>query len=146
MSSTTEAGAVPRAGAARIALGVLAAAAGAAVVNVLIAVLAVAAGASDGFNPLQPAAYVPLTVFGVLAGTAGWAAVRRWARRPAAVLRRLVPVVVAVSLVPDLALLGTDMQPHTTGLGVAALMLMHVATAAVTVPILARVLPPSTAR
>jgi hypothetical protein len=54
------------------------------------------------------------------------------------VLCRLVPAV-AVLLLPDLALLFTDLQPNTTGLGVAALM--HVATAAVAVPIFARALP-----
>jgi hypothetical protein len=115
-------------------------------VNALIAVLAVAAGASDAFPPLEPSAYAPLTVQGVLAGAVGWAAVRRWARRPAAVLRKLVPAVVAVSLLPDVALLFNDMQPSTGGLGVAALIVMHLATAAVAVPVLARVLPLPAAR
>ena len=119
----------------------VAAALTAVVVNVVIAVLALAAGASEDFEPLQPAAYVFFTVVGVLAGAAGWAAVRRWARHPAAILRWLVPVVVAVSLLPDLALLVTDMQPNATGIGVAALMLMHAATATVAVPIFTRALP-----
>jgi hypothetical protein len=141
MSSAAETNPLPRAGAGRIAIGVVAAALVAAAVNAVIALLATAAGASEDFAPLQPSAYVFLTAVGVLAGAAGWAAVRRWARRPAAVLRRLVPAVVAVSLLPDLALLFTDLQPNTTGLGVAALMLMHVATAAVAVPIFARALP-----
>ncbi|HEX6353057.1 DUF6069 family protein [Actinophytocola sp.] len=124
-----------------IAGGVAVAAVAAVAANALISLLAQAVGASDQFQPLQPSAYVFLTVVGVLAGAAGWAAVRRWSRRPAAVLRTLVPVVVAVSLLPDLALLFTDAQPNTSVLAVIALMLMHVATAAVAVPIFARVLP-----
>lgn len=125
----------------RIAGGVAVAAVAAVVVNTLISLLAGAAGASDEFRPLQPGPYVFLTVVGVLAGAAGWAAVRRWARRPGAVLRWLVPVVVAASLLPDLALLFTDTQPNTSGLAVAGLMAMHVATAVVAVPVFARVLP-----
>jgi hypothetical protein len=109
--------------------------------NTAIVLLGLAAGASSDFRPLHPSSYIFLTVAGVLAGAAGWAAVRRWSRRPATVLRRLVPAVVAVSLLPDVALLLTGAQPHTTGAGVAALMAMHVVTAAVAVPIFARTLP-----
>jgi hypothetical protein len=133
--------AVPRSSALRIAGGVAVALVAAIVVNTLISLAAQAAGASDQFQPLQPGAYMFLTVVGVLAGAAGWAAVRRWSRRPAAVLRLLVPIVVVVSLVPDVALLFTDSQPHTSGLAVVALMVMHVATAAVAVPVFAKVLP-----
>jgi hypothetical protein len=133
--------AVPGTSAARIAGGVAVAAVGAVVVNALVSLVAQAAGASEDFQPLRPGAYVFLTVVGVLAGAAGWAAVRRWSNRPAVVLRWLVPVVVVVSLVPDVALLFSDMQPNTSGLAVGALMLMHVATAAVAVPVFAKVLP-----
>lgn len=114
---------------------------GAVLVNTVIAILARAVGASDGFMPLQVSAYLPFTVIGVLAGLAGWAAVRRWSRRPARVLRRLVPTVVGLSLLPDVALLFTDAQPNTSGIAVAGLMVMHLATAAVAVPMLARALP-----
>jgi hypothetical protein len=131
----------PRTSAARIAGGVVAAVLAAVVVNTVISLLARAAGASDAFEPLQPSAYVFFTVVGVLAGAAGWAAVRRWSRRPAGVLRWLVPAVVGLSLVPDVALLYTDVQPNTSRLAVAALMTMHLATAAVAVPIFARALP-----
>lgn len=141
MSHSANVGTAPRTTGRRIAAGIVGAAVLATAANALIAVLTVAAGASDAFHPLEPSAYVPLTVQGVLAGAVGWAAVRRWSRRPAAVLRVLVPAVVAVSLVPDVALLFTDMQPNTGGLGVAALMVMHVATAVIAVPLFARALP-----
>ena len=147
MSSTAEADSARRPRAARVATFLVAAIVGAVLVNTVIAVLFRAAGASDDFMPLQPSAYVPFTVIGVLAGVAGWAAVRRWSRRPAAVLRWLVPTVVGVSLLPDVALLFTDTQPNTSGIAVAGLIVMHLATAAVAVPMLARALPlPDSAR
>lgn len=125
-----------------IAAGILAAAVGAVLVNTLIAVAAHALGAADDFPPLQFGAYAFLTVVGTLIAAAGWAAVRHWARRPAAVLRWLVPAVLVVSFVPDLALLATDGQPGTSGLAVGALILMHIALAAVAVPVFRAVLPP----
>jgi len=138
---SAEAGAAPRTSAGRVAGGVAVAAVGAVLVNTLISLLARAAGASEDFQPLRPGAYIFLTVVGVLAGAAGWAAVRRWSRRPAPVLRRLVPVVVVLSLLPDVALLFTDAQPNTSGPAVAGLMAMHLATAGVAVPVFRRVLP-----
>ncbi|MFD1545092.1 DUF6069 family protein [Nonomuraea guangzhouensis] len=146
MSHAAETGAAPSASAGRIAAGLAAAVLAAVVANAVIAVLALAAGASDGFLPLQASSYIALTVIGVLAGAAGWAAVRRWSRRPTAVLRLLVPAVVAVSLLPDIAMFFTAMQPNTTALGVIALMMMHVATAAVAVPLFAWALPLPTRR
>jgi len=144
MSSAFEADTTSRTSAGRVVGGMAAAVLAAVLANAAIALLSLAAGASDEFQPLQPASYIFLTVVGVLAGAAGWAGVRRWSRRPAAVLRRLVPAVVTVSLVPDVALLFSDAQPGTTGLGVAALIAMHLATAAVAVPIFARALPLTT--
>src|SRR5688572_23860798 len=99
MVSAASSDAPPRPTAPRIALGVTFAVVAAVAANTVIALLAVAAGASEEFRPLQPATYIGLTVFGVLAGAAGWAGVRRWSRRPGSVLRPLVPLVVAVSLV-----------------------------------------------
>jgi hypothetical protein len=138
---SAEVDAVPRTSAGRIAGGIGLAAVGAVAANTLISLLARAAGASGEFQPLRPSAYVFLTVVGVLAGAGGWAAVRRWSGRPATVLRWLVPVVVGLSLLPDIALLFTDAQPNTSGLGVAGLMAMHLATAAVAVALFRRVLP-----
>ncbi|MFF5140078.1 DUF6069 family protein [Streptomyces sp. NPDC013157] len=104
--------------------------------NALIAVLAGALGAPDDFNPLKPSSYVFLTVLGVLAGSAGWALVRRLSRDPELVLRRLVPSVVVLSFVPDLFEFG---EGKVTG--VVALLVMHVAVAAVAVPTYRRVMP-----
>jgi len=118
-----------------------AAAVGSGIANAAIALTARAAGASDDFQPLWPSAYLPLTVLGVLAGAIGWQIVRRRAKNPAAVLRWLAPAVVALSLIPDVAIGIANSDPGVSWGGVAALMLMHLATAAVAVPVYRRFMP-----
>ena len=123
--------------AGRTALGLLAAAVVAALGNALIALLVTTLAPGGVEKGLQFPEYATLTVAGVLLATAGWTLVRRFAGRPRAVLRVLVPVVLVLSLVPDLALLAGG----TSVANVVGLMLMHVVVAAVLVPVLARVLP-----
>jgi uncharacterized protein DUF6069 len=123
--------------AGRTALGLLAAAVVAVLGNALIALLVTTFAPGGVEKGLQLPEYATLTVAGVLLATAGWALVRRFARRPRAVLRVLVPVVLVLSLVPDLALLAGG----TSVANVVGLMLMHVVVAAALVPVLARVLP-----
>lgn len=123
-----------------VAAGLLAAAAVASLINAVVALTALAAGASEELPALHPPAYVPLTVIGTLLGAIGWAVVRRFAKQPERLLRWLVPVVVVVSFVPDLALLGSGI-PASGPLAVVALMVMHVVVAAVAVSIYRRVLP-----
>ncbi|MEU0846167.1 DUF6069 family protein [Streptomyces sp. NPDC005962] len=112
------------------------------IVNAVIAATALAAGASDNFQPLQPGAYISFTILGVLVGAAGWALIRRraGARR---LLKTLVPVVVVISFVPDLAMLVSDFKPHADATGVIALLLMHIAVAAISVFAYQRALPVS---
>ncbi|MCH1867791.1 DUF6069 family protein [Nocardioides sp. CFH 31398] len=126
--------------AGRVATGIAAAIAAAAVVTTAVALAAGALGASSEFAPLQAPGYVVAGAIGVVAGAVGWAVVRRRARDPRAVLRWLVPTVVAVSLVPDALLLVTG-EPGADALGVGALMVMHVLVAAVAVPALAWGMP-----
>lgn len=111
----------------------------ASVVNAVIAEIALALGASESFTPLQPAAYVFLTVVGVLLALGGWALVRRVSTHPVRVLRVLVPAVLLVSFVPDV--LTAPGMDGASGLAVAALVLMHVTTAAIAVLGFARALP-----
>jgi peptidoglycan/LPS O-acetylase OafA/YrhL len=108
--------------------------------NFVIAQIALAAGASDAFEPLTIAGFTPLTVFGVLAGAAGWAVFRRM-RNGAAILRVLVPAVVAVSLIPDVMVGVSASEPGADWTGAIALMFMHAMVAIATVPVLNRVLP-----
>ncbi len=128
-----------------LALAAAVAAVGSAIADAVIALVARGAGVSHGFDPLWPSSYLPLTFLGVLAGAIGWQIVRQRAGNPAALLRRLAPTVVILSFIPDIAVGITKSQPDTTWGGVAALMLMHVAVAAVAVPVYQRLMPLSRA-
>lgn len=127
-----------RSTAASIALATVTAGLLAAVVNTVIALVAQAAGADPAVSlGLMPAAYIVLGLVGILIGAIGWTIIRNRAAQPSALLRWLVPAVVLVSIVPNLLLLAA-------GMGVAgpiALALMHVAVAAVAVPVYRRFLP-----
>ncbi|NUR94325.1 MAG: hypothetical protein HOV67_03600 [Kribbellaceae bacterium] len=102
--------------------------------NYLVARGAVALGADAAFAPLTPQVFGPLTLIGTAAGYAGWTTVVRRSARPVAVLRVLVPVVLLLSMLPDLLLMATKFIPSTSATGVAGLMLMHVVVTAVAVP------------
>ncbi|MFD4506793.1 DUF6069 family protein [Streptomyces sp. NPDC058457] len=116
--------------------GVVAATAVASIADTVIALLALAAGASDDFRPLKASSYIFLTVVGVVAGAVGWAIVRNMSKDPEALLRWLLPTLVVVSFVPDFLLLGDG-----GAIGVVALLLMHVAVAAVAVLTYRKVMP-----
>ncbi|MFF0085927.1 DUF6069 family protein [Streptomyces canus] len=124
-----------------IAGGLIGTAAVAIAVNAVVAVIAHAAGASDDFQPLQLSAYAPLTVFGVLIAAAAWAIIRARSARPDRLLRTLVPVILIVSLIPDIMVGASDSRPGTSWGAVIALMVMHVVVAAVAVPAFRRFLP-----
>jgi hypothetical protein len=111
-----------------VTLTVLAAVAASAIVTTLIAL--VAQGAGVGFPPLQPMIYLTFAVLGTLVAIGGWLLVVRWVGRSARALRILVPVLVVLSLIPDVILLLTGFIPGTTAPGVVALMLMHPVVAA----------------
>jgi hypothetical protein len=120
----------------------VAAAVVACLVNIGIAALAHAAGASEDFEPLTIGAYVSFTVIGIIAGTIGWALIRWRAKNPRAVLRWLVPTVVLLSFIPDLAMFFVpDLQPNANAIGIIALLVMHVVVAVCAVAALLRALP-----
>jgi NADH:ubiquinone oxidoreductase subunit K len=115
----------------------------AAVINVAIS--AVARGpfdASDDFAPLTPGPIVMWTLLGAILGAVGWRLFINRSARSRALLTKLVPIVLVLSFLPDLALLATDTMPGQTTPGVLALMVMHVATAAVVVTAYRRAMPP----
>lgn len=120
-----------------VVLGVAAAALASLAVDAAIAQAVTATHPSGVQTGLSALHFGPLTVLGVLLGTAGWAVIRRSSSRPRQVLRTVVPLVVLVSFVPDLLLLSREVS----AVNVAGLLCMHVAIAAITVPVLARVLP-----
>lgn len=72
----------------------------------------------------------------MVAGAVGWALVRKVSKDPEALVRWLVPVLVVVSFVPDFLLFGDG-----GAVGVAALLLMHVAVAAAAVFTYRKVMP-----
>ena len=99
-------------------------------------------GASDEFVPLTAGPVVMWTLVGSVVGAVGWRVVVTRSARSRAVLARLVPAVLVLSLVPDVALLASDSVPGRTTAGVGALMVMHVVTAAVVVAVCRRAMPP----
>ena len=112
------------------------------VVNAVIA--AIARGpldVSSDFQPLQPATYLTWTLIGTVVGGLVWRAVTRRSAHPAGLLRWLVPVVVVVSLVPDLLVYLGDSMTGVSGTAVWALVVMHLATAAISVPVFQRFMP-----
>ena len=115
----------------------------AAVVNVAISAIARGSfDASDDFAPLTPGPIVMWTLLGAILGAAGWRLFVNRSARSRALLTKLVPTVLVLSFLPDLALLATDAMPGQSTAGVLALMVMHVATAAVVVTAYRRAMPP----
>ncbi|WP_133917571.1 DUF6069 family protein [Streptomyces sp. NBC_00582] len=127
MSVASEAAAARR-GPLVVVAGVIAAVVVASVADAVLALAALALGAPDDFQPLEPGSYIFLTAVGTVAGALGWAVVRKVSKDPAALVRRLVPILVVVSFVPDFLLFGAGGV-----IGVVALLLMHVVVATVAV-------------
>jgi hypothetical protein len=119
------------------ALSVLTVAVGAGILNTLIALAAQALGADTVAVPgLTPPAYLTFTVIGTVLGTLGWSIVRRNAASPRRVMSWLVPLVIVVSLIPDV-LIAVSYGP-VAGI---ALGLMHLAVLAVALPTFRHFLP-----
>ncbi len=107
----------------------------AAVLNVIVSAVARGAfDASDDFAPLTPGPIVMWTILGAIIGAVGWRAIVNKKADSKALLNKLVPTVLVLSLLPDVALLagGDAVAGHSTD-AVVALMVMHVLTAAIVV-------------
>ncbi|WP_370965652.1 hypothetical protein [Amycolatopsis sp. cg9] len=98
----------------RLGIAIVAAAA----VNTVIALAASALDDGGIGMGLNPAAYLPATVLGLLVGAAGWGLI---AGRHPKVLRIVVPLVLVLTWIPDVLLLTAG----ATAANVAGLMLMH---------------------
>ncbi len=109
-----------------------------------VAVSAIARGpfdASDDFVPLTPGPIVLWTIVGAIIGAIGWRLIVTKKANSRTLLARLVPTVLVLSFLPDLALLATDTMPGQTTAGVLALMVMHVLTAVIAVTAYRRSMP-----
>lgn len=116
----------------------------AAVTNVVISAIARGPlGASDDFVPLTPGPIVMWTILGTIIGAVGWRLIVTTSARSRALLNTLVPTVLVLSLVPDVALLAWDSTPGQTTAGVLALMAMHVVTAVIAVTAYRKAMPAS---
>jgi len=114
----------------------------AAVTNVVISVIARGPlGASDDFVPLTPGPIVMWTILGAIIGAVGWRLIVNTSARSRALLTTLVPTVLVLSLIPDVALLATDSTAGQTTAGVVALMVMHVVTAVIAVTAFRKEMP-----
>jgi len=122
-----------------VLLAGLAAIAAALAGNIVVAQIALAAGASEDFQPLTLGAYGFFTVVGVIAGLVGWLVVRRRVTATDT-LRWLVPTVLVLSLVPDVAV-GFSGRAGVSWGAVAALMVMHVVVTLAAVTSFRRFLP-----
>ena len=106
----------------------------AAVLNVAIsAIVRGPLGASDDFAPLTPGPIVMWSVLGAVVGAFGWRLLVNKKAGSRALLSKLVPAVLVLSFLPDVALLASDSMAGQTDAGVVALMIMHVLTAAIVV-------------
>jgi Family of unknown function (DUF6069) len=99
--------------------------------SVLVAVLPI----SPDFDDLQVAKIEPLTVVGSLGAVLAFALVCRFSSRPVWLYRVIASVVLALSGLPDLALLAGP-GPGATPIAVSALFLLHVTTYLVCVSML----------
>jgi hypothetical protein len=98
--------------------------------------------ASDDFMPLTPGPIVMWTIVGALVAAVAWRRIVSTSPRSRALLRRLVPAVLVLSFVPDVALLATDGMTGQTTPAVVSLMVMHAVTAVVVVAAYRRAMPP----
>ena len=115
----------------------------AAIVNVAISAVARGPfGASDEFLPLTPGPIIMWTILGAIIGAVGWRLIVNKKADSGALLRWLVPTVLVLSLIPDIALLASDSMAGQTTAGVLALLVMHAVTAMIAVTACRKAMPP----
>jgi hypothetical protein len=93
---------------------------------------------SDDMTALTTAVpTVFFTIIGVVAATVVYAIMQRRAHQPRRTFTRVALIALAVSLLPDIALLASD-QPGASAAAVGTLMAMHFVAAAVCIVVLTR--------
>jgi hypothetical protein len=126
-------------GAARVVVATVLSVAGSLVADAVLVKLATTVFPSTkGFSHFRFSDYATLTTLGVVAACASWPVVTRLTSAPRWLFFRLAVVVTLLLWLPDLALLAKGELPRA----VAVLMVMHLAIALVTYPLLVRIAPP----
>jgi len=110
----------------------------ASIANAIVAFAGLAAGADPALPGLTPGAYITFTIVGILIGAIGWALIGR-ARAAKRILAVLVPVVLVLSLIPDVAIAASGTTAAMTA-GI-TLGIMHLVTVAVAIPVYRVFLP-----
>lgn len=114
---------------------------GAVVMNTVIVLAAHALlTVAPTFGPLQFVAALPTTIIAVVGALVVFALISQRSQQPVRLFRRIALVVLAISLIPDLAVLIFKLYPGTTLPQVGVLMLMHIATALLCVSMAPRLL------
>jgi hypothetical protein len=92
------------------------------------------------FTPLSKASTaITLTILGVLAASASCLLLNRFSDRPVDTFRRVAPIALAVSFVPDIAIWAAHAFHHSaTASTVLPLMIMHILVAALCLTVLPR--------
>ncbi len=108
------------------------------VINLIILAIARAAvDVPERFAPLQPGSVVFMTILGIALATGFYALLRSRVDNPAATFRRIVPIALIVSLIPDVLIWTSDAYDDAAKAEtVLPLMAMHLATAAVVAALL----------
>lgn len=91
---------------------------------------------SPEFRPFTWPQLTLFTVLGVAGATLVYARVLRRAQHPAEMFRKIALAVLAISIIPDVGLLLTRAIPGITPATFAALVLMHITTAMISIRLL----------
>ena len=108
------------------------------VINLIILAIATAiSDVPDRFTPLQPGSVAFMTILGIGLAVGFYALLRTRVDNPAATFRRIVPVALVVSLIPDVLIWADGAyEGAAKAETVLPLMAMHVATAVVVATLL----------
>jgi hypothetical protein len=106
---------------------------------VIWAIASAVSDVPDRFTPLQPGSVVFLTIIGIAAAGGFYALLRSRVADPAATFRRVVPVALAISLIPDVLIWANEAyEGAAKAETVLPLMAMHVVTALLVAALLPR--------
>jgi uncharacterized protein YacL len=117
----------------RLALAGLAAAGASVVATVAIRAITVSIETvPSAFTPLHTSSVVLLTIFGVVGATVACLVLNALVASPLATFRRVVPIALTLSFIPDVLIWTSHAYDHTARAStVVPLLIMHVAVASI---------------